>query len=932
MKAQSRRPRPKAAHVAVLHDIIVHAQELLPGLPERERLPTNALFTAYYDILPKIGINADHDSRYARVLFKVGGMRGPESLYEKFEEVLARMGIEIEFDHEDSEEGRSKPERLAAISNTQPPPNARPQQPEAIDQIGRPRRNSESSVWDLSNDSPVNRDGRPRSGFSIPNEIRPNERDQGLPLQRPLLNHVFDNPMKLATMANMANEKTSNLDGRIDRRNLNGKPKGRGRSISSHTSMRVHRRSDSRGQENEEQVVHIAPVAVDEYKLGSHAVATISTHEQLSPGRSQRANQGEEGDQQEDLMQIRYSLFSQSQPSYLVRHQFQQWRRKVSQLQRDNFNLELVAVQQDKKVLIRQALEAWYNRWRKQQQANEVRNFFAHLERRAGRARNLFLVQKAFTHWIQSAIDEIQRTSAARRYIIRTRIFNAWKDVTAVNELKIASDWQIRMAKQRAFLTWIASQRKLSHNDHVANETKQLHLLKNAWQIWKLKIHEQNWRDHQANTIFSSTICRSTLRRWRRETQFAPAQVVVDHDINTRLLRSTFNLWLLRSQQELQANQFDRMRILREAWISWTHQLRAEALRSRIQNRLVAQILYKWVLVERMALAQRLQNQSCLRRCFKVWAHLSIASQEQNAVEEVLAFHQAASHTKHLMIRHFISSFQQQKYLESIAAERYPSQMLRGTLCVWSGQARHLLQLQELAHDAAFYFLASKSLKMWRESTENAKREKRRIAYSHVRRSSKLNVAKRAFVKWRRQAKHVSALQVQASDMLRSKDMIIAYASDVHDKNSKRTFRKMFTYWRQKASQRRQFERNGTGTINIPIRRAVNQGQSNAWSDFGDEPEPERLGHKTEMAEMQTPIPGYLNTPSKRNERVLAAAARFSSTTPRVPLSAPMERHLRAQYSGGALLFRKKLGTRASNVTGFADIKEARTITDDNMD
>ena len=36
--------------VAILHDIVVHAQELLPSLPERERLPTNALFHAYYEI------------------------------------------------------------------------------------------------------------------------------------------------------------------------------------------------------------------------------------------------------------------------------------------------------------------------------------------------------------------------------------------------------------------------------------------------------------------------------------------------------------------------------------------------------------------------------------------------------------------------------------------------------------------------------------------------------------------------------------------------------------------------------------------------------------------------------------------------------------------------------------------------------------------
>ncbi|KAK6579774.1 hypothetical protein PZA11_008010 [Diplocarpon coronariae] len=92
-----------AIDIALLHDIVVLAQEILPKLSERERLPTNALFSAYYDILPRIGINADHDSRYARVLFKIGGLRGPGTLYEKFEEILSRLGIEIEFDQDNND-------------------------------------------------------------------------------------------------------------------------------------------------------------------------------------------------------------------------------------------------------------------------------------------------------------------------------------------------------------------------------------------------------------------------------------------------------------------------------------------------------------------------------------------------------------------------------------------------------------------------------------------------------------------------------------------------------------------------------------------------------------------------------------------------------------------------------------------------------------
>ena len=83
--------------VAILHDIVSLAQELLPTLPERERLPTNALFRAYYDILPRLGLDTDHDNRFARILFKIGGLGGGP-LRERFLEVIGKLGIEIAFD------------------------------------------------------------------------------------------------------------------------------------------------------------------------------------------------------------------------------------------------------------------------------------------------------------------------------------------------------------------------------------------------------------------------------------------------------------------------------------------------------------------------------------------------------------------------------------------------------------------------------------------------------------------------------------------------------------------------------------------------------------------------------------------------------------------------------------------------------------------
>jgi len=97
-----------------------------------------------------------------------------------------------------------------------------------------------------------------------------------------------------------------------------------------------------------------------------------------------------------------------------------------------------------------------------------------------------------------------------------------------------------------------------------------------------------------------------------------------------------------------------------------------------------------------------------------------------------------------------------------------------------------------------------------------------------------------------------------------------------------------------------------------------------AWSDFGEEEvRIEELAEELNEAQASSTIPGYLSTPSKRSERVLAVAAKFS-TTPRAPLSTPFERQLRAQWSGGlAPSSRRTVGrSRLAFSEGFADIEE----------
>ena len=65
-------------------------------------------------------------------------------------------------------------------------------------------------------------------------------------------------------------------------------------------------------------------------------------------------------------------------------------------------------------------------------------------------------------------------------------------------------------------------------------------------------------------------------------------------------------IWLQRAKASKQAAEVDQLRVLRNAWTNWNDQLRMQTLAMRINERMVLQALYEWVLVERSKLLKRL--------------------------------------------------------------------------------------------------------------------------------------------------------------------------------------------------------------------------------------------------------------------------------------------------------------------------------------
>ena len=1030
--------------VAILHDIVVLAQELFPKLPERERLPTNALFGAYYDILSRVGVDTDHDNRYARVLFKIGGQRGPATLYEKFEAVLARMGIEIEFDQENQEDGEeySQPEDSpaevegAAASERFAPIDDR-------NEHRKQRRNSESSAWDLGIDLKSQPTTRRNSFSTIGKDhsrviIEKNLFQRG----QQILLAIQDNNTKPST----SKKQDTNHDiGAWLKANHDDPRRTRGRSVSAHGSMRVRRRSTSPDHNEHGDRAVTASVPPSEYDLTNSEItaATSTFEEEIVPNWTQ-AVVHRPAPKAEDLLAIKATLFYQARLESLVKRQLRNWNDRARDLQQDNFGLELIATNHDQKALSRSAFDSWRHTFIEKRKSAELKRFQARREQQAWDSRGIYLLQTSFYHWLHVANYHIRRTALARKLAVSTRVLNAWKDITAVNELKVrrqvlkkffgvwkrqrvasqdesvhaiqkyeenlvekvyrswvrqlwemkAATWRADTTKRRMLFRWIVASHTNWENRDSAEGIRRLDLAWNAWKVWRFRVEDQRRYSQEADAHYHKTLLRPYLTKWHTERRMIPAIVTVQSKAALGTLRDAFGSWKYRTRQERQAAAVDQMKILKEALTVWRCEQRSRIITAHIDHRIVSKNLHSLLLRKADILFHRHREMRQGRAILEVWKQRMKVSREQRWEQENLARSLIIRKTQGDVLHTWAFRTESMQRQELVAMEYHYPRLLQSFVTEWSTRARHLRELDRRSYDANYYLVLTKAIKQWKTSTENARREKRKAAYAQVRRLAKVNLVRGVYHTWQNKARHATSLRFQAAEVIGNKTVIIGmylfdrwraraeevgeldsllrehvlqkhfilwknrsgavwalkaeadltyqenrgsravkqwsllalrlkaqvnYATNIREKNAKKNFRKIFSYWRQKALQ----NRPGKKVVFAESTQLSTNAKVEAWSEFEEELEMDEWAKGLdETGAVSTPLPGYLSTPSKRSERVMAVAARFS-TTPKAPLSTPFERQLRAQWSGGLPSLRKPLARSTLGIdTGFGDIPE----------
>jgi protein SFI1 len=532
------------------------------------------------------------------------------------------------------------------------------------------------------------------------------------------------------------------------------------------------------------------------------------------------------------------STFNMYRQRSICRRILTLWLKKAFQARQVRQTRETLAVNYDRGLLIRQAFDPWRGIIQQKRHSARTDRFFKHLETRASRARDLYLMTKAFSHWAQLTSEEVARTSAARRHVLGVKYFNAWREITAVNELKAqrfalkrpfnawrnkvqdlkaaenqavtvrntkiqkssfwhwwwcfcdrrvleVSDYRL---KRRSLLSWLRNFRTIRERDHEIDIHTKRSSLMSVLQVWSQHSRTIIAAEQDVQNSRRQHDLRETFHEWRIQSRLAPAASQVSVMVDTRILRTALSQWVSKARIIQKAYEIDRYRIQRNAWTCWNDTLRCLALRARIDERLKMEAMYKWILVERYELMRRIREQRIKREVFS-----RFVTNTRDTYTRLL-FHAEAHEERQTeaLVRSKFAIWRDQVRLqrerEYIASEFYAPRLAAESLTIWRNKHRQTVKMESWAQDARFYFLMKRSMNQWRQAKVDSGKRRRQESYAKVRRMIKINLASKAMSAWASKTRVIVDMEQHAADV--DRDKLLVDTSEVfaqwHDRTTKR--------------------------------------------------------------------------------------------------------------------------------------------------
>lgn len=511
------------------------------------------------------------------------------------------------------------------------------------------------------------------------------------------------------------------------------------------------------------------------------------------------------------------------------------WCFAALQAKNQHEHMDRLASAHDTEILLRQAFEHWRMRLHAKKRAIAIERYFSRLEQRATKARDLMLMSKAFTHWVQCARDEALRTSSAREQILGMKYFRAWRSITIENQLKTrhhglrkffgvwkrryvqsltedieahlvrrhslarnaywhwfwgfceqrAPEWRARRLKSKYLFTLIAAYSDSRRRNQQITALSNTRARGRIFSQWLGKAQTILSGQQQAVALFRQKRTAHALQAWILANRYAPLARQVSNMVDWRVAGVTFATFVTRYRLEKQAETVCGLRILRNTFTHWNDRLRSQTLVHRIDDRYCLEVLYKWVIAERAILLCRLLEEKLKQRCLDSLKYECNSRQSRRNHSRQIIEDARSRYCLQDFLFQWRSQLDFQRQAEQIAFEFHAPKIAQGALGLWTRGSANLHKLDGWAKDACYYFVCRKYLKRWQDASVASKKNKRRNAYVQVRRRSKMKLAASFLQRWRFASAQVNDMQQEAS---------LTYQNQLF-----RVGTKLFDYWRSRS-------------------------------------------------------------------------------------------------------------------------------------
>lgn len=470
-----------------------------------------------------------------------------------------------------------------------------------------------------------------------------------------------------------------------------------------------------------------------------------------------------------------------------------------------------IAEAHDGRTLLKQAFDQWRTHFSARQHAHREEARWDLSEKNAERNYLRHILGKVFTHWHESMLDQHVAKRNGQRRILAIRYFRRWRNMTVENTTKARSilarkylavwreklarkllrdeqasahyeeavtkrcwkawfwhfcsrrveEWREEKVKRRALGAWIQQFRQVREREARAEDQHSINAPRRALSNLRQRLAQYQQAAQQAQAHRDRRITATCLHTVSVEAKLSPLHHVLTLKLNLNLQRKALRIWDLHLRLSRQATEVDRQRILQSAWTNWNDALRCKALAQRIDERVVVEALYKWVLAERLRLFTRAVDARLLRQMIEVWrARVGELDSRMAVAEAAFAEGQQRRRLSFGMGR-LHAVMRKREDAERAAVEFANARALPNVLSTLSEKTRHIQELHNWAAAARFYTLCTRSLAVWKERTTQHVHNRRRDGYARIRTRVKIRLVGSCLSRWRAQTADSIAIDAE---------------------------------------------------------------------------------------------------------------------------------------------------------------------------